>query len=284
MIWATTSNKKIDFISFDRCQIIETQTNEKLKQKYIKRFVQNLFISNNLSLHNLYYYLLYNEKNSTYQIIYFYSKHSFITIFDKLKTCITNKIDFKNKYFLYIEAKYFCVYYENKIVLIQENKNYSINDIKKYIEYLLHIDRCEIIEDSVNEINIMSKQIEFKTFQSKKKAYVLFTYYCAFFIFSLGYFYQIENQAKNIPIVKYKTDSKVLNNQKLLYRFNTLMADLQRYNIRLVQIKYKQKWSFVFEGKKKEIVKLLSNKKYNFSIVEIKTNTNLKYLEVEIDL
>jgi hypothetical protein len=278
VIWDTISKGKNNYINAEEFFFLSIPSREKIVKNYFNSFLDTYLSSSNIEKQNLYFLSFYIEKIHSYEICCFYNKNkSFSTHLDTISYHLEQQ---KNTNMICVVLKeFYCVWFENRFLLIKENKNYNRLDIQKYVEFVFSSHDVVFYFDYKIKKSIYKKYLSYQSISKNHNKIILMVGVLILLNFSFYFINHKKDTIQPIPKQIDKIDTQVLQNQNKIKKLNLIINELLQNKIRVIKVEYKKRYKFVVVAQKNNFIKFLNDTKYKIKI--IKTLIHDKKYEVE---
>ncbi len=282
-----------NLILFSQITHISKDVTEEINSKYLKKFLESIFVQHNISIDNeSQVYLYYAKDLKRYEIYLFRSKSKNnileLQLFSEYPYDPYDEKDYR----LFITEEFFALYKNNKFLFGYENKSYTTVEIEKFILFThnIRVDESIIINtdtltqyktnfDKINTLPIIR-------FQNKKQFY-LYGVYGLFGVILLliGYFYS--SKLPQTDQQKIESISLLQNSPKkdIIQFLAKILDDGARYNIEFIKIEFKKSFHLQIKAIDTDLDKFLTSYKKSSKIIKIeKSHERFFLVEVTIEV
>lgn len=278
MNWDTTSRRYLDPKLINR---IDTLCDEKIEDRFLFEFIQTQLQISSSYEKNLHIFYTYNSYKKLYEIYFYQSKQEQFTPIDYLYSYIKNhKIDLE-KYMLMISQDFFVVLIDGEFGLLRENKNYSKEDIVKYINglYGIEFEHIYYIEDENIELQTYTKYLK-----KQNKNIIFYILYLTSLLLGSFYYNSYNEDRKTTTSKSYTIEysSKIQQNINHFSKINQIFQYIKKEKLTILEYRYKKRLYLSLQGKNTNIDSFIKYLDFKTNIVSIDKKNKIVVLEIVI--
>ena len=283
------TNQKV-LIPYTNITHISKKVTEPISSKYLQSFLLTTALQENYPITSnskvIYHFI---QKVNIYEIYIFESSQNNPLLEFQLFENYPFVQSQKNKYYLFITKNFFVVYFGTTFFLSLENKNYTKEDIVKFVEFTYKIPIKDTVIIEPNELETLKQNIQnlkplpFIKLQTSKEFYYYLAYIVGVILFCFYFYYQNIPQNQVQPTIQ--LEDKNYQNKQITLKIATFIKNLSIHNIQLEQLQYEKKLKTTMIATNQNLSNFLTLYKKTHKIIKLeKLDNNLFLMEVEIEL
>lgn len=284
------ASKKV-LIPFSHITHISKKVTEQISPKYLPSFLKTLILQKNILIpkNTKIFYSFIKEAN-IYEIYLFETTNKNPILEFQL---FENHPDFqklRDKYFLFITTKFFVVFFNNQPLFAFENKNYTQEDIVKFIEFTHKIVIYKTIMINEKELELLKlntqkyKKLPFQKVNNSYEFYYYLFYLLIVILFSF-YIYSENLSQSNTPKIIKTEIKESYKSKEITLKIVSFIKNLTTHHIKVEKLKYDKKLHSTIIATNQNLYNFLAHYKKSHKIIKLeKLNENLFMAEIQIEL
>jgi len=281
-------------ILFSNTKHITKKVTEEISQKNLKSFLKTaLFHEHYPITKNTKIFYSYIEKSHIYEIYCFESstKNPILEFQLLEKLSLANQNDGYN---LFVCESFFTIFYQNIFLFAYQNKNYSPDEILKFILFTHKIEISNPIFvsnkefEKLKEQNNDLKQLPFVTLENQREGYY-FIIFLLFLIIGAFYFYYFwianpNNKVQPQQVSNAHIAPTLKSHTKIIPQFIDFIQLLDTYQIKIEKLEYNTKLIATLKGKTQNLHTFIETYPKDIKITKIdKKNSEMLTAEIEVE-